>query len=212
MGKRHSQNRQASPHYSHAERNALPCASGPREAALILADGTKKARVGSESFRRFDTCCLCLMPAREPRTCEEGHVFCHGPSLSPGPRLTRPECILSSLLEQKRDLKRQQKLVEQMRIDEEAERAEAREKARARVLADFERTQASSSRGSVSATGVQIGAKRKIDAVVGAADTEVGRMMRDSETAALDKIAAEQAETRKPKLPNFWCVRSVELG
>lgn len=93
-----------------------------------------------------------------------------------------------------------------MRIDEAAERAETLERARARVLADFERAQSSSSRGSgVSATGVQLGTKRKIEAVDGA-ETEVGRMMRDSESAALDKMAAEQAEARKSKLPNFWSV------
>ncbi|KAI0527082.1 hypothetical protein KFK09_002680 [Dendrobium nobile] len=58
-----------------------------------LGYGTQKERLGKDSIKPFDTCCLCLKPFIDPLCCQKGHVFCK-------------ECILECLLAQKKDIKR----------------------------------------------------------------------------------------------------------
>jgi len=60
--------------------------------------------------------------------CEEGHLFCQ-------------ECIVTSLLSQKKEIKRQTLMLDKMKEEEEVERQMARQQARERVLADFEKLQ-----------------------------------------------------------------------
>ncbi|KAL6562189.1 E3 ubiquitin-protein ligase csu1 [Orobanche gracilis] len=56
-----------------------------------LGYGTQKERLGRDSIKPFDVCCLCLKPYIEPMSCLKGHVFCK-------------ECILECLLAQKKDI------------------------------------------------------------------------------------------------------------
>ena len=137
---------------------------------------------------------------------------------------------MSSLLSQKRDIKRQQALIERMRNEEAAERVLALEQARERVLADFEKAQSviSSSNPKKSNTSFSsvpekvAGTKRKLEID----DEEMNKRMKESEDAALRQIQEEQVgessvETmlklvsssdgtslqtaaRRAKLPNFW--------
>lgn len=58
-----------------------------------LGYGTQKERLGKDSIKPFDACCLCLKPFIDPLCCQKGHVFCK-------------ECILECLLAQKKDIKR----------------------------------------------------------------------------------------------------------
>ncbi|KAM0952390.1 putative nitric oxide synthase-interacting protein [Dioscorea sansibarensis] len=58
-----------------------------------LGYGTQKERLGRDSIKPFDACCLCLKPFIDPLCCPKGHVFCK-------------ECILECLLAQKKDIKR----------------------------------------------------------------------------------------------------------
>ncbi|ERM98386.1 nitric oxide synthase-interacting protein [Amborella trichopoda] len=58
-----------------------------------LGYGTQKERLGKDSLKPFDACCLCLKPFIDPLCCQKGHVFCK-------------ECILGCLLAQKKDIKR----------------------------------------------------------------------------------------------------------
>ena len=58
-----------------------------------LGFGTQKERLGKDSIKPFDACCLCLKPLIDPVCCRKGHLFCK-------------ECIYSSLLAQKKDIKR----------------------------------------------------------------------------------------------------------
>ncbi|KAL0305839.1 UNVERIFIED_CONTAM: E3 ubiquitin-protein ligase CSU1 [Sesamum radiatum] len=58
-----------------------------------LGYGTQKERLGKDSIKPFDACCLCLKPLIEPMSCSKGHVFCK-------------ECILECLLAQKKDIQR----------------------------------------------------------------------------------------------------------
>ncbi|KAL7102968.1 hypothetical protein ACP275_08G151200 [Erythranthe tilingii] len=58
-----------------------------------LGYGTQRERLGKDSIKPFDACCLCLKPFIEPMSCLKGHVFCK-------------ECILEGLLSQKKDIQR----------------------------------------------------------------------------------------------------------
>lgn len=58
-----------------------------------LGYGTQKERLGKDSIKPFDACCLCLKPVIDPLCCPKGHVFCK-------------ECILECLLSQKKDIQR----------------------------------------------------------------------------------------------------------
>lgn len=58
-----------------------------------LGYGTQKERLGRDSIKPFDACCLCLKPFIDPLCCQKGHVFCK-------------ECILECILSQKKDIKR----------------------------------------------------------------------------------------------------------
>ncbi|CAH9081409.1 unnamed protein product [Cuscuta epithymum] len=58
-----------------------------------LGYGTQKERLGKDSIKPFDACCLCLKPFIDPLCCQKGHVFCK-------------ECILECLLSQKKDIQR----------------------------------------------------------------------------------------------------------
>ncbi|THG21230.1 E3 ubiquitin-protein ligase CSU1-like [Camellia sinensis] len=58
-----------------------------------LGYGTQKERLGKDSIKPFDACCLCLKPLIDPLCCHKGHDFCK-------------ECILECLLAQKKDVQR----------------------------------------------------------------------------------------------------------
>ncbi|RZC80535.1 hypothetical protein C5167_043117 [Papaver somniferum] len=58
-----------------------------------LGYGTQRERLGKDSIKPFDSCCLCLKPFIDPLCCQKGHVFCK-------------DCILECLLSQKKDIQR----------------------------------------------------------------------------------------------------------
>lgn len=62
------------------------------------------------------------------------------------------ECIVTNLLSQKKEIKRQTLLLEKMKEEEEAERQLARQQARERVLADFEKLQNGAGPSSLTST------------------------------------------------------------
>ncbi|GAA94855.1 uncharacterized protein L969DRAFT_90761 [Mixia osmundae IAM 14324] len=189
---KHSRNSTARQYLSNHERN-------------IKHYGTQTERLGADSMRNFDACALCLQRARDPRSCTQGHLFCH-------------ECIVNSLLTQKKEAKRQQLVVQRVREQEEQEQAEARSKARARVLAEFEQSQSTRGIGKSSSatstpapstsTSLAIEAppadekstKRKFKVEQG----DIDQLQREAEDQALAQIAIEQNNRRKDKLPSFW--------
>ncbi|CAG8719062.1 22884_t:CDS:2, partial [Racocetra persica] len=93
-----------------------------------LKYGTKKQRLGRDSMREFDACFLCLQRARDPICCEQGHLYCK-------------ECILENLLAQKREIRRQQNLLEARAKDEIEESKRKEQLAKEAVIHDFERQQ-----------------------------------------------------------------------
>ncbi|XP_073048161.1 E3 ubiquitin-protein ligase CSU1 [Primulina eburnea] len=77
-----------------------------------LGYGTQKERLGKDSIKPFDACCLCLKTLIEPMSCSKGHVFCK-------------ECILECLLSQKKDIQRKLSALatqQKQEKDEEEER------------------------------------------------------------------------------------------
>ncbi|BGP25951.1 zinc finger protein, nitric oxide synthase-interacting protein [Rhodotorula toruloides] len=181
---RHGRNNTSRADFTYAERQ-------------MAQGGTKRALLGRESMRDIDACSLCLGHARDPRVCPEGHLYCQ-------------ECILTSLLDQKKDIKRQQKLLERMRAESEAEMAAARTAARERVLKEFETAQSSlgskTTQGKVSATGADDekagprGTKRSFELD----EDEIDRLTKEATDEALSRTAREMADARRAKLPNFW--------
>src|SRR5438034_3662147 len=79
-------------------------------------------------MRECDACYLCLQRAREPVCCTQGHLYCK-------------ECILENILAQKKEILRQQKVLEAKAKDEEEEIKRKAELAKEAVIQEFERQQ-----------------------------------------------------------------------
>lgn len=136
--------------------------------------------------------------------------------LTPSPHLpTSQECILSSLLSQKSDIKRQQLLLDRLAADEEDALVAARAAARARVLKEFDAAQsglgAKATAGKVAETNRltdasggtdEVARKRKVPFDLD--EGEIERLARAGEEEALERTRREMVEKRKAKLPNFW--------
>jgi len=60
-----------------------------------------KQRLGTESMRPFDACCLCLKPSVTPVLTKHGYIYCR-------------ECILENILVQKKRIKRAKKEYESL--------------------------------------------------------------------------------------------------
>ncbi|GAA5860969.1 hypothetical protein JCM3774_003206 [Rhodotorula dairenensis] len=165
--------------------------------------GTQSGVFGRDSMKDFDACSLCLLRARDPRICPQGHVYCH-------------ECVLTDLVAQKKDIKRQNLLLDRMRQESHAEMARARAQARERVLREFEVAQSSlggtrtaATEGKVSATGAGAdkadggpgrGTKRSFQLD----EDEIERLTNEATEEALRRTTKEMADARKAKLPNYW--------
>lgn len=192
-------------------RNAASFTYHERQQAKQVS-GTQSGVFGRESMKDFDACSLCLLRARDPRICSDGHLYCR-------------ECIVSNLLAQKKDIKRQALLLERMRAESEAEMAAARAAARDRVLREFESTQSSLANTAAAATsgdgkqqstaangddGTRValrGTKRSFQLD----EDEIERLTNQATDEALRKTTHEMAEARKAKLPNYWLVRRPDL-
>jgi len=84
---RHSKNSTTRPFFTYHERKELKY-------------GTQKQRLGTESQRPFDACCLCLKPSNNPVITLYGYIYCK-------------ECILQNILDQKKQIKRAKKQYEE---------------------------------------------------------------------------------------------------
>ncbi|KAG8951475.1 hypothetical protein FRC04_006007 [Tulasnella sp. 424] len=186
---RHSKNNTSNSVFSYAEYKKLDY-------------GTKKQRLGVDSMKDRLSCALCLQRARDPVACSEGHLYCK-------------ECIYTDLLEQKKEIKRQQVKLEAMAKEEEEEKERRKVAARERVLKDFEERQLGL--GTKKTIGDRVAAEKEDKKGKGVEDPtrgtkrkfdfdqdEVDIATREAEEAALRQIEKEQAESRRAKLPAFW--------
>lgn len=237
---RHSKNRTANPVLSYQEKNSFKY--GTQKARLNSESFLVRSRfcpvlnaatcASDRSHRltpqNFDSCALCLRRARPPvKLCDQGHVYCnvsrarHSHVAGSIPRLTRfqrhQECVVESLVQQKKEIKRAEMLVDQLKAEEASQREAAREAARQRVLDDFEATQtrfvsngigsgvaqtgSTKNKGKEAAVSEEPrGQKRKFDLD----DDHVQKLVNESEERAMAQLEKEQAEARKAKLPSFW--------
>ncbi|KAM7500867.1 hypothetical protein LguiA_025281 [Lonicera macranthoides] len=90
-----------------------------------LGYGTQKERLGRDSIKPFDACCLCLKPVIDPMCCQKGHIFCK-------------ECILECLLAQKKDIQRKLAAHATQQKQEKEEGEEKLMLQRARELDEFD--------------------------------------------------------------------------
>ncbi|GAM29024.1 hypothetical protein SAMD00019534_122000, partial [Acytostelium subglobosum LB1] len=80
---RHSKNKTSSGRFTYSERQEL-------------GYGTKVERLGKDSLKAFDSCCICLNSLISPLSCTKGHLYCK-------------ECIYTSLVMQKKQIKEKEK-------------------------------------------------------------------------------------------------------
>ncbi|KAG2377871.1 hypothetical protein C9374_008956 [Naegleria lovaniensis] len=71
-----------------------------------LRQGTQQSRLGSESMRPFDACCLCNQPVYKPAVSKSGFLYCY-------------ECILENLVQQKKENERKKLEMEEKEIEEQ---------------------------------------------------------------------------------------------
>ncbi|KAJ2959553.1 hypothetical protein NQZ79_g5023 [Umbelopsis isabellina] len=198
---RHSKNNTASSVFTYHEVNQLNY-------------GTKKQRLGRDSFRAFNACFLCLQVARDPVACQQGHLACK-------------ECMYESILSQKQAIMRQQRLGEQKLREEQEKQFAEEEQAKLAMLASFERTQTSvlpDERRRLANESIETSTSREFTKEANtpiAASASTGKLLIrirkfelnseerqrivEKETAeAMKKLKEAKAEEAKAKLPSFW--------
>lgn len=128
------------------------------------------------------------------------------------------ECIIKNLVSQKKDISRQKVLLEKVAEQEENERQAARLEARERVYTEFEASQQSVSSANKPRNNNSMAADQKSTTTTALSSsgikfnsTELDRLTKENEDAALAKIQAEQNEKRKSRLPNFWLVCHIRF-
>lgn len=117
MPQRHSKNNNDLAFFTYDERKKL-------------GYGTQKERLGKDSIKPFDFCCICLQPVIDPLCCLKGHLFCK-------------ECIFECLLAQKKDIKRKVALFNLQQKQDQEEELEKRTLERERQLDAFDRQNSS---------------------------------------------------------------------
>lgn len=91
-----------------------------------LGYGTQRERLGKESVKPFDACCLCLKRLLLPLCCPEGHLFCK-------------ECIYQCLLAQKKSIHRKLASFQAQQQHHQDQQQEKRLQQTARDLESFDR-------------------------------------------------------------------------
>ena len=92
--------------------------------------GTQKTRVGKDSVKDFDCCCLTLQPCRNPVVTPDGFLF-------------DKEAILEYIIHQKKEIARRMKEYEKQKKKEEQEMAElakAEEESKAQKFMEMEKS------------------------------------------------------------------------
>lgn len=77
---------------------------------MMSEHGTIKARLGTESQKAFEECCLCLGRVREAVVCLQGHIFCK-------------DCIYENLVQQNKQIAKEKELLEAEEKRREKEKA-----------------------------------------------------------------------------------------
>ncbi|KAM9984029.1 hypothetical protein ACTFIY_000756 [Dictyostelium cf. discoideum] len=92
----------------------------------LLKYGTTTERLGKDSIKNFDSCTLCLNDVIMPVICNKGHLYCK-------------ECILTSLIDQKKLIKIKEKEWEQYQNKLKYEQDQKQEKQHQDSIKEFEK-------------------------------------------------------------------------
>ncbi|KAI9030018.1 hypothetical protein CLU79DRAFT_695200 [Phycomyces nitens] len=188
---RHSKNNTASSVFTYHESNSLDY-------------GTKRQRLGRDSFREYDACFLCLQTARDPVACPQGHLACK-------------ECIYESILTQKQNIKREERLLEQKQQDVQNQKTRDEEEAKQAILDEFEKTQTSmlgtrkkqtlespviakSEKDSSESPLTSNRTKRKFELV----EEDLKDIADKDVEKTCQRLAEEKAEASKAQIGSFW--------
>ncbi|KAJ1922029.1 hypothetical protein H4219_000376 [Mycoemilia scoparia] len=209
---RHSKNNTALGFFTYHERQQLNY-------------GTKKQRLGTDSKRLFDSCYLCLQPARDPVCCPEGHLSCH-------------ECILENILTQKKDIEYKTKAYKAALAKLEKENKDkkevAREVLRERLLKNERIPSSRRAENSIKSSSVEgqndgdnelkdIKPSERLlltydpsnkdeeeeeesTTTISEGDRKaaIAQKRKAEEMAVMEELEKEAAEKDKPKLPSYW--------
>ncbi|KAI7849017.1 hypothetical protein BDC45DRAFT_294017 [Circinella umbellata] len=176
---RHSKNNTASSVFTYHETKSLDY-------------GTKKHRLGRDSFREYNACFLCLQTARDPVACPQGHLACR-------------ECMYESILTQKQTIKREQRLLEQKLQTLEEKKEREQEEARQVMLDQFEKTQTSM----LGNRKRQQREQKKDETIDESTNPGVKRKIQDATDEdqlerTAKRLAEEKADKAKSKVSSFW--------
>ncbi|KAJ2491060.1 hypothetical protein IWW37_002617 [Coemansia sp. RSA 2050] len=164
---RHSKNNTASGVFTYAERQ-------------MVDYGTKTKRLGSDSKRQFDSCYLCLNTARVPMVCPLGHISCR-------------ECVLQSILEQKRTIEQAKKEYADFQAQQASDIAEQQKDRESQEVQGFiEREVGLSQRKRLAPPPTSEEAEAE-------AETDANKRPKMIELAS-----RKGKEVEKPRLPSFW--------
>jgi len=114
---RHSKNNTAGAVFTYGERKMI-----------AKEYGTLKQRVGQDSQKEFERCYICLQKVKDPKACTEGHLFCN-------------DCIIESLVTQKKKLEVNLKEWERQQQVLSARAKEEDEVKKNKQIEDFEKSQ-----------------------------------------------------------------------
>jgi len=92
----------------------------------LLKYGTYSERIGQDSIKNFDACCLCIHEVVEPLICKKGHLFCK-------------ECVYTYLLSQKKDLAKQTEKWEEYQSKKRDEELSKEFREKEREVEEFEK-------------------------------------------------------------------------
>ncbi|KAI9471868.1 MAG: hypothetical protein EXX96DRAFT_582039 [Benjaminiella poitrasii] len=184
---RHSKNNTASSVFTYHESKKLEY-------------GTKRQRLGRDSFRNYDACFLCLQTAQDPVCCGKGHLACR-------------ECMYESILQQKQSIKQEQKRLELKQQEMEISRQQEEMEAKQALLDKFDKTQHSvlgdrrltikdelkdEGRGEQDTSNKS--RKRKFEL----SEDEIRSMSEKEIEKTTIELRREKEEAAKPKLGSFW--------
>ncbi|KAL1957215.1 hypothetical protein VTO42DRAFT_6249 [Malbranchea cinnamomea] len=200
---------------AHSKRNtSLPHFTSYERSLLRTSWGTQQTRLSRESFLPFDSCRLCLLPARSPvvACATNGDLFCR-------------ECAVNDLLAQRKEIKRLEKERErELREREELERQRT-EEARERELREFElvsmglegrkrklgddtnerrNSRSSPTMTSMTTPTVEEPIKKRRKEGFGLDEEEIKRLAQEERERVMKEMERERSESAKPQLPSFW--------
>ncbi|KAG2208732.1 uncharacterized protein EV154DRAFT_607914 [Mucor mucedo] len=170
---RHSKNNTASSVFTYHESHTLEY-------------GTKRQRLGRDSYKNYDACFLCLQTARDPVCCGQGHLACQ-------------ECMYESILQQKQSIAHQQRTLDQQTQEKQAQKQLSDLEAQRVILDTFDKTQNSM----LGNRQVPVDSKKR-KRLEEKEDEEKRTLNEQAIDETALQLKQEKEEAAKPKIGSFW--------